>query len=83
MELNTTPTRRACLTRLAAALSATQCAWSGQGANDRPKNVLLIMSDQHKRDCLGAAGDPVAHTPNLDELARTSVRFTDAYCTNP
>ena len=83
MELNSKPTRRHCLTRLAAALSASQCAWSGQGTNDRPKNVLLIMSDQHKRDCLGAAGDPVAHTPNLDELARTSVRFTDAYCTNP
>lgn len=41
------------------------------------------MSDQHKRDCLGAAGDPVAHTPNLDAFARTAVRFTDAYCTNP
>jgi choline-sulfatase len=47
------------------------------------KNVLLIMADQHKRDCLGAAGDPVARTPNLDALARTSVRFTSAYCSNP
>lgn len=41
------------------------------------------MSDQHKRDCLAAAGDPVAHTPNLDAFARSSVRFTNAYCTNP
>jgi choline-sulfatase len=48
-----------------------------------PKNVLIIMSDQHKRDCLGAAGDPIARTPNLDAFARTSLRFTNAYCTNP
>jgi choline-sulfatase len=45
--------------------------------------VLLIMSDQHKRDCLGVAGNPVARTPNLDALARSSVRFTSAYCSNP
>jgi choline-sulfatase len=47
------------------------------------KNVLVLMSDQHKKDCYGAAGDLVARTPNLDALARSSVRFTDAYCTNP
>jgi choline-sulfatase len=46
-------------------------------------NVLLIMSDQHKRSCMGAYGDPVAHTPHLDQLAKKSVRFTNAYCANP
>jgi choline-sulfatase len=46
-------------------------------------NVLIIMSDQHKRDCMGAAGDRVARTPHLDELARSAVRFTSAYCSNP
>ncbi len=54
------------------------------GAQEPPKkNLLIIMSDQHKRDCLGAAGDRQAHTPHLDAFARTSVRFTNAYCTNP
>ena len=51
--------------------------------NGRPKNVLIIMSDQHKRSCLGAAGDRVAKTPNLDSFARTAVRFDSAYCSNP
>jgi choline-sulfatase len=46
-------------------------------------NVLLIMADQHKRSCMGAYGDPVAQTPNLDALAKRSVRFTNAYCANP
>jgi choline-sulfatase len=52
------------------------------GAGQRP-NVLLLMSDQHKRSCMGASGDPVAKTPNLDALAGESVRFTNAYCNNP
>lgn len=46
-------------------------------------NVLLMMSDQHKRSCMGAYGDLVAKTPNLDALASRSVRFSNAYCNNP
>ena len=46
-------------------------------------NVLLIMADQHRRSCMGVAGDTVARTPNLDRLANQSVRFTNVYCTNP
>ena len=57
---------------------ANHAAAGGQ----RP-NLLVLMSDQHKRSCMGAAGDSVAVTPNLDRLARQSVRFTNAYCTNP
>lgn len=32
---------------------------------------------------MGACGDPVAKTPNLDALAGQSVRFSNAYCNNP
>jgi choline-sulfatase len=49
----------------------------------RPKNVLLIMSDQHKPHAMGIDGDPVARTPNLDALCRSGVRFDSAYCSNP
>ena len=52
-------------------------------ASSRRPNVLLLMSDQHKRTCMGAAGDHIAHTPNLDRLASGAVRFTAAYCNNP
>ncbi len=54
----------------------------GSPLDSRP-NVLILMSDQHKRSCMGVAGDSVAVTPNLDRLARESIRFTNAYCTNP
>jgi choline-sulfatase len=49
----------------------------------RPKNVLLLMSDQHKPHAMGIDGDPVARTPNLDALCRSAVRFDSAYCSNP
>jgi len=54
-----------------------------QERKDRRPNVVLLMADQHKRSCMGAYGDTVARTPNLDQLAAASVRFSSAYCNNP
>ena len=52
-------------------------------AQRRPKNVLLVMTDQHRQHALSIDGNPVAHTPNLDALARSGTRFDYAYCSNP
>jgi len=49
----------------------------------KPKNLLLIMSDEHNPKVLGAAGHPVIYTPNLDALTRRGTRFTSAYTTCP
>ena len=68
---------------VAGALSVSSAVIPVRARDAAPKNLLIIMSDQHKRDCLGAAGDRVARTPYLDGLARTAVRFSEAYCTNP
>jgi choline-sulfatase len=46
-------------------------------------NVLLLMSDQHSKFHLGAYGDPLVRTPNLDRLAARGLRFTNAYCPSP
>ncbi|MFH1570248.1 MAG: sulfatase-like hydrolase/transferase [Gemmatimonadota bacterium] len=46
-------------------------------------SILLVMSDQHHAGVMGCAGDPVAHTPSLDRLARQGVRFSSAYCPFP
>lgn len=46
-------------------------------------NVLLIMVDQMRGDCLGINGHPVVETPNLDNLAHKGVRFTNAYSATP
>lgn len=46
-------------------------------------NVLLIVADQWRWDCLGAAGHPVVQTPHLDLLAGEGTRFTSAYSAVP
>lgn len=45
---------------------------------DRP-NVLFIMTDQMRADCMFCAGHPVVKTPHLDELAGDGVLFRRAY----
>jgi arylsulfatase A-like enzyme len=46
-------------------------------------NILFLMTDQHRADCVGAYGNPVVHTPNLDRLAREGVLFRRAYSSTP
>jgi arylsulfatase A-like enzyme len=50
---------------------------------EKSKNVLLILTDQHRADHLSCAGNPVVKTPNLDRLAKEGARFTSAFCANP
>ena len=69
-------TRRAFSQTLAAALTM-------RAQSSRPKNILWLMSDQHRPHALGIDGNPVARTPNLDNLARSGTRFDQAYCANP
>ena len=46
-------------------------------------NVLLIMCDQLRGDCLGVAGHPDVKTPYLDSLAAQSTFFERAYSACP
>ena len=46
---------------------------------ERP-NILFILTDQFRFDCLSAMNHPVVQTPNLDALAADGVLFTQAYC---
>lgn len=48
-----------------------------------PPNILWIMSDQHRADCLGCMGHPVIQTPHLDRVAREGVVFENAFCQSP
>ncbi|MDX2000771.1 MAG: sulfatase-like hydrolase/transferase [Thermoanaerobaculia bacterium] len=46
-------------------------------APDRP-NFVVLLSDDHRWDALGVAGNPAIHTPVLDRLAREGVYFRQA-----
>jgi arylsulfatase A-like enzyme len=52
-------------------------------AVEAKKNLLMIISDQHRWDCLSEAGNPIIHTPNLDQLAKEGAHFTRAYTICP
>ncbi|MGV9767970.1 sulfatase-like hydrolase/transferase [Microbacterium sp. NPDC003461] len=45
----------------------------------KPRNILFLMTDQHRVDTLGAYGNAFGTTPVLDELARTGTRFDRWY----
>jgi len=46
-------------------------------------NVIYILGDDHRAEQLGAAGHEMVKTPNLDQLGRDGVRFSNAFCTSP
>lgn len=46
-------------------------------------NILVILADQVVPFLTGPYGDPVAQTPNLDELSARGVRFDAAYTPVP
>ena len=49
----------------------------------RQPNILFLMSDQHRYDCVGFSEKYPVKTPNLDKLASQGVWFDHAYCTIP
>jgi arylsulfatase A-like enzyme len=46
-------------------------------------DILLIMPDQMRGDCLSVLGHPAVRTPTLDRLAEAGVLFRRAYSTIP
>jgi uncharacterized sulfatase len=63
-------------------LACVICLCAARGwAADRP-NIVWIVAEDMSPD-LGCYGDPQAHTPNMDKLARAGARFTRAFTHAP
>ncbi|MFW6189628.1 MAG: sulfatase [Planctomycetota bacterium] len=54
----------------------------GDPMSDQP-NILILMTDQQRADCLGCAGHPQLRTPNMDRLAEEGVHFANACTSSP
>jgi len=46
-------------------------------------NLLIIMVDEMAAQAVGAYGNRIVKTPNIDRLAARGVRFTNAYASSP
>ena len=66
---------------LGAAAAMAKTLPAAQSENDRP-NILWILSEDISPD-LSCYGAPLVETPNLDELARQGIRYTNAFTTGP
>ncbi|MBL9206707.1 MAG: sulfatase [Opitutaceae bacterium] len=66
----------AALVSLAAVVSATFAAL------DRPpRNIVFILTDDHRFDAMGFLGHPFLETPHLDSLAKNGVHVPNAFVT--
>ena len=42
-------------------------------------NILMIVTDQQRRDTIGAYGSAICRTPNIDRIATEGIRFDNAF----
>jgi arylsulfatase len=68
---------------LAAAAVSSPATEAARTTDARKLNVLFIMTDQQRYDCLGANGNPIIQTPNLDRLAAQSANFSHFFVQSP
>ncbi len=54
-----------------------------QSRRQKPKNILLIFTDQQHIDTIAAGGCRHLQTPGLDRLKTSGVSFTQSYSANP
>jgi len=64
-------------------LSPGDALTAAEQASLRPPNILFIMTDQHRWDCIGANGNKLIRTPNFDRLVAEGANFTHAFVNAP
>lgn len=57
-------------------------SWANAQSTARP-NIIFILTDDHRWDALGHAGNDIIQTPNMDQLAEDGLYFKNAFVTTP
>ena len=73
---------RSSLLIILVSLPSTSFFCSKDNVLEKP-HIILIMTDQHRGDALGSAGNDAVLTPHLDRLAAEGVRFRNGYTSTP
>lgn len=50
-------------------------------AQQHRPNIIFLLTDDHRWDAMGAMGNKIIQTPNLDKLAANGLLFQNAYVT--
>ncbi|CAM4070921.1 Arylsulfatase A [Pedobacter westerhofensis] len=61
--------------------SNTASAQAAAGKGKRP-NIIFILSDDHAYQAIGAYGNKIAKTPNIDRISKEGALFKNAIVTN-
>jgi arylsulfatase A-like enzyme len=69
--------------QLAAGAGLSVCARGATEASSTLPNLVFILADDLGWADVGCYGSDLHETPNIDQLARQGVRFTDAYAAAP
>jgi len=69
-------------------LLITSCNSSDKKNSDKQEvkkkpNLLIVLSDQHSYDMVGAYGNDQIITPNLDQFAKEGIQFNNAFSNQP
>lgn len=65
-------------------MPASAAALAQTGNTGKRPNIIVVISDQFRWDCVGAMGlNPLNLTPNLDRMAGRGVLFQSAICNQP
>jgi len=73
------------ITLLLAAIVLVSCAKPEKKVtkNKKRPNILILMTDNHSAEHVGAYGNKVIRTPNIDKVAKNGIRFDNAFCAAP
>jgi arylsulfatase A-like enzyme len=52
-------------------------------AQNKPPNIVFILTDDQRWDALGVAGNTIVQTPEMDALAKAGTYFKNAFATTP
>ncbi len=70
-----------CLASSAVASHAADLPPAGPREGVKPRNVVFILTDDHRYDAMGFMGHPFLKTPHLDSLASNGVHLKNAFVT--
>lgn len=70
------------LTGITAAASLPSCTSQKKAEEQKPYNIVYIMTDDHTAQMMSCYDKRYMETPNLDRIANDGVRFTNSFVAN-